>query len=187
MATLKQRHRGITKDKANTIALSEDATSPSSLDKSASHSKPAPKQQRSGYPFTAKRVVRSWAYFLSFLSLLAFIAFKGHYRLPKPVDEGTHPITGKAQFSETNVRRLTEHLSENIGLRLIGTEQVDETERYILEEIKELKNQQRIARARGAVGLPKFETWVQVDDGSHRFDFMSKGKHYVHPCCVIVG
>jgi hypothetical protein len=54
---------------------------------------------------------------------------------------------------------------------------VDETERYLIREIRAIKEQAKIEAARGAVGLPNFDMWVQVDDGSHRFDFMSKGKN----------
>lgn len=137
----------------------------------------------------------SWTFFLGFVSLLALFAYHRHYSLPTPVIEERHPVTGKAQFSEGNVRKLTRHLSEDIGLRLIGTESVDETERYLIREIRALKEQAKIEAARGAVGLPNFDMWVQIDDGSHRFDFMSKGKKTavsLHlstlvACCMGVG
>ncbi|KAG0258501.1 hypothetical protein BG011_003245 [Mortierella polycephala] len=130
----------------------------------------------------------AWATFLGFILLLAFVAYRGHYHLPAPVTEGINPITGQTQFSEANVRELTGHLSEEIGLRLIGTEQVEETERYLIREIKALKDQAKIEAARGAVDLPNFDMWVQVDDGSHRFDFMSKVvmKMYTNMTNIIV-
>ncbi|KAG0019181.1 hypothetical protein BGZ80_006200 [Entomortierella chlamydospora] len=120
--------------------------------------------------------ILSWIYYLGFLALLATFAFKFHYALPKPVVEGRNPTTGELQFSEANVRLITGHLSENIGLRLIGTESVDETEQYLIREIKELKEQAKIEKATGQKNLPNFDMWIQVNDGSHRFDFMSKGK-----------
>ncbi|KAF9184811.1 hypothetical protein BGZ51_003124 [Haplosporangium sp. Z 767] len=130
----------------------------------------------------------AWATFLGFILLLAFVAYRGHYQLPAPVTEGINPITGQTQFSEANVRELTAHLSEDIGLRLIGTEQVEETEKYLIKEIKAFKDQSKIKAARGTVGLPNFDMWIQVDDGSHRFDFMSKVvmKMYTNMTNIIV-
>ncbi|KAK3829166.1 MAG: hypothetical protein J3Q66DRAFT_324528 [Benniella sp.] len=135
-----------------------------------------------------KLALASWTFFLSFLFVLALFAYHSHYTLPTPVIEERHPTTGKAQFSEANVRKLTGHLSEDIGLRLVGTESVDETERYLIREIRAIKEQAKIEAARGAVGLPNFDMWVQVDDGSHRFDFMSKVvmKMYTNMTNIIV-
>ncbi|KAG0245690.1 hypothetical protein B0O80DRAFT_447867 [Mortierella sp. GBAus27b] len=135
-----------------------------------------------------KSPLGSWIFFLSFLSLLALIAYRCHYTLPTPVIEERHPVTGEIQFSEGNVRKLTEYLAEDIGLRLIGTESVDETEKYLLREIQAIKDKAKIEAARGAVGLPKFDVWIQTDDGSHRFDFMSKVvmKTYTNMTNIIV-
>ncbi|KAF9541630.1 hypothetical protein BGW38_009823, partial [Lunasporangiospora selenospora] len=112
-----------------------------------------------------------------------------HYSLPTPVTEPFDPKTGEPQFSEANVRKLTKHLSEDIGLRLVGTEQCDAAEKYLVREIKQLKEEAKRVAARGDIqGLPNFELWVQVEDGSHRFDFMSKVvmKTYTNMTNIIV-
>lgn len=117
----------------------------------------------------------AWLCYIGFLALLFGVAFQAHYTLPAPVSELYNPTTGQAQFAESNVRRIVKHLSKDIGYRIVGTEQDQETQTYLLSEIKALEEQAEVQALRGADGLPKFETWVQVADGSHQFDFMSKG------------
>lgn len=117
----------------------------------------------------------AWLYYIGFLALLFGAAFQAHYTLPAPVSELYNPTTGQAQFAESNVRRIVKHLSEEIGYRIVGTEQDQETQTYLLSEVKALEKQAEVQALRGVNGLPKFETWVQVADGSHQFDFMSKG------------
>ncbi|KAF9435488.1 hypothetical protein BGZ76_006188 [Entomortierella beljakovae] len=130
----------------------------------------------------------TWLYYLAFLSFLAAYAYMTHYALPKSVIENRDPVTGELQFSEANVRALTGYLSEDIGLRIIGTRSLDETERYLIKEIEELRDRAKSEIAKGSVGLPKFDMWVQVNDGSHRFDFMSKVvmKMYTNMTNIIV-
>ncbi|KAF9208321.1 hypothetical protein BGZ49_009174 [Haplosporangium sp. Z 27] len=146
------------------------------------------KSTRARQSTTNSGALISWVYFLGFLSFLASYAYNCHYALPKPIMEGRNPVTGELQFSEANVRALTGHLSENIGLRLIGTESVDETERYLIREIKSLKEQAKMVEAAGNIDLPNFDMWIQVNDGSHRFDFMSKVvmKTYTNMTNIIV-
>lgn len=132
------------------------------------------------------------ALYLGFLFSLAILAFQLHYSLPTPVSSANgalivDPLTGQKQFSEENVRRVVRHLSEDIGYRIVGTEQDQETQRYLLSEIQALKVQAEKESARrsstiaseenGVVpaAFPKFEVWTQKDDGAHQFDFMSKG------------
>ncbi|KAF9902529.1 hypothetical protein EC991_004821 [Linnemannia zychae] len=114
----------------------------------------------------------AWVVFIGFIAFFLFVAYGGHYTLPAPVTEDHHPITGKPQISEANMRRITGHLSETIGLRVSGTAQDAETERFLIKEIALIEEKVRIAKARGAADLPKIDTWVQVGDGSHQFDFM---------------
>ncbi|KAG0289069.1 hypothetical protein BGZ98_003992, partial [Dissophora globulifera] len=170
MAAVKQRP-GARKDASGTSHLldnkstsSTTTTTTTTTEKSYSHP-------------VKKSSLASWTFFLLFLTLLATISYTRHYALPTPVTQDRDPVTGKPQFSEANVLKLTEHLAGDIGLRLIGTEAVDETERYLMREIETLREQAQIEAAKGAggeVGVPNFDVWVQVDDGSHRFDFMSK-------------
>ncbi|KAI1316600.1 hypothetical protein EDD11_009725 [Mortierella claussenii] len=136
---------------------------------------------------STKTILRAWGTLLCFLSFLVLITFQIHYRLPTPVQDATD-LSGQVQFSEANVRRTVRHLSEDIGYRVVGTEQELETKTYLIKELTQLKEDARVANLRrqqsqataGTTGLqqtwPHFDMWVQVGDGSHRFDFMSKGK-----------
>ncbi|KAF9393375.1 hypothetical protein CPC16_002166 [Podila verticillata] len=130
----------------------------------------------------------AWLYYIGFLALLFGAAFQAHYALPAPVSELYNPTTGQAQFAESNVRRIVKHLSEEIGYRIVGTEQDQETQTYLLSEIKALEKQAEVQALRGVNGLPMFETWVQAADGSHQFDFMSKAvmKMYTNMTNIIV-
>ncbi|KAF8937680.1 hypothetical protein EDD21DRAFT_334948 [Dissophora ornata] len=182
MAALKQRP-GKQQDAA-------DSSAP--RDEKRDHSKNSfPSTTPRSLHATKKSALKSWTVFLTVLVLLAHIAYRCHYTLPLPVLEERNPVTGQAQFSENNVRKLTRHLAEDIGLRLVGTEAESETERYLIKEIRAMKEQAKIEAARGAggeIGVPNFEMWVQVDDGSHRFDFMSKVvmKMYTNMTNIIV-
>ncbi|KAF9429994.1 hypothetical protein BGZ94_008725 [Podila epigama] len=130
----------------------------------------------------------AWLYYLGFLAFLYMVAFQAHYTLPTPVSEPYNPISGLPQFAESNVRRVVKHLSEDIGYRIVGTAQDQETQTYLLGEIKSLEAQAKLHTLKGASGLPTIETWVQVADGSHRFDFMSKAviKMYTNMTNIIV-
>lgn len=124
-----------------------------------------------------KTVFTAWGMFVGFLALLSLISYQLHYTLPTPVIEASDPATGLPQFSEQNVRKIVRHLSTDIGYRVVGTEQELETKQYLIKELSDLKEQARVHGLRGAEDLPQFDMWVQVGDGSHRFDFMSKGKY----------
>ncbi|KAI7818545.1 hypothetical protein BC939DRAFT_401367 [Gamsiella multidivaricata] len=139
----------------------------------------------------------AWLLYLAFLFTLAFVAFQVHYALPTPVssEEGAiiDPVTGQYRFSEENVRRVVRHLSEDIGYRIVGTEQDLETQAYLVRELTVLREQaQRESTKRSGaeteMQLPKFDMWVQVADGSHQFDFMSKVvmKMYTNMTNIIV-
>ncbi|KAF9900726.1 hypothetical protein EC991_006946 [Linnemannia zychae] len=145
------------------------------------------------------------ALYLGFLVSLVALAFKLHYTLPAPVSsaEGALVVdssTGQRQFSEENVRKTVRHLSEDIGYRIVGTEQDQETQTYLLNEIHALKAQAERESARRSSSMssgdrndftgafPKFDVWVQKDDGAHQFDFMSKVvmKTYANMTNIIV-
>ena len=128
--------------------------------------------------------------YLGFLMSLFLLAHRIHYSLPTPVssEEGSFldPVTGHRQlrFSEQNVRRIVRHLSDDIGYRIVGTAQDQETQDYLVQEITAMKEHAQRERLGGpsttgagemATSLPQFETWILVADGSHHFDFMSKG------------
>lgn len=203
---LKQRHFTSLRDDPSRTPHDLDALSPP-VPASASNKHPHPYQQliiksNGKNPRTSKdssRLPRSTlgacALYLGFLISLAILAFRLHYSLPTPVSsaDGTlviDPLTGQKQFSEENVRRVVRHLSEDIGYRVVGTEQDQDTQVYLVNEIHELREQaEKESARRSSVALiegggvvpaafPKFEIWTQKDDGAHQFDFMSKGMLY---------
>ncbi|GJJ75602.1 hypothetical protein EMPS_07960 [Entomortierella parvispora] len=137
---------------------------------------------------SSRSIFSSWTYLLGFLVVLVSVAHWGNTRLPTPLNEPFDPKTGITQYSEANVRKITKTLSEDIGLRLVGTIQMVDAEEYLIREIKSMQEQALIATAKGAKDLPKFEYWTQVNDGSHRFDFMSKVvmKMYTNMTNVVV-
>ncbi|KAG0297225.1 hypothetical protein BGZ96_007283 [Linnemannia gamsii] len=213
---LKQRHPTSLRDDPSRTPHDLDALSPP-LPANASNKHPHPYQQlniksNGKKPRTDKdpfRLPRSTfgacALYLGFLISLAILAFHLHYSLPTPVSSAdgalvVDPLTGQKQFSEENVRRVVKHLSEDIGYRVVGTEQDQETQVYLVNEIHALREQaeQESAR-RSSVALtegggvapaafPQFEMWTQKDDGAHQFDFMSKVvmKMYANMTNIIV-
>ncbi|KAG0324414.1 hypothetical protein BGZ99_001882 [Dissophora globulifera] len=150
---------------------------------------------------SSNTIIRAWSAFVAFLALLCLITYQIHYTLPTPVHDLLNPASGQVQFSEANVRKVIRHLSEDIGYRVVGTAQELETKKYLVNELLQLKEDARIAGMKHQAGqrsasssssgssgsdlalLPNFDMWVQVGDGSHRFDFMSKGK-YTLSCLV---
>ncbi|KAF9127532.1 hypothetical protein BGW39_005799 [Mortierella sp. 14UC] len=178
-----------------------------------------PYQQRSSGSVSSEKIQRpnktklcnprsalgACALYLGFLVSLVALAFKLHYALPAPVSSAdgalvVDPLTGQRQFSEQNVRATVRHLSEDIGYRIVGTEQDQETQIYLLNEIHILKAQAERESARRSSSiihgdrsefsstLPKFDVWVQKDGGAHQFDFMSKVvmKTYANMTNIIV-
>ncbi|KAG0033901.1 hypothetical protein BGZ81_006922 [Podila clonocystis] len=150
-------------------------------------SKDFPQKAHSSFS-SLKTVLNAWGMFVGFLALLSLISYQLHYTLPTPVIETSDPTTGLPQFSEHNVRKIVRHLSTDIGYRVVGTEQELETKQYLIKELTDLKEQARVHALRGAKDLPQFDMWVQVGDGSHRFDFMSKVvmKMYTNMTNIIV-
>ncbi|KAF9429426.1 hypothetical protein BGZ76_001318 [Entomortierella beljakovae] len=144
----------------------------------------------------------AWFVYTAFLFSLAFFACQIHYSLPTPVPSELgsilDPTTGQYEyrFSEENVRKIVRHLSQDIGYRVVGTEQDMETQEYLINELKTLKEQAqregdrlaRIQTGEPSAALPQFDMWVQVADGAHQFDFMSKVvmKMYTNMTNIIV-
>ncbi|KAG0294590.1 hypothetical protein BGZ97_005053 [Linnemannia gamsii] len=146
-----------------------------------------------------KTILSAWATFLGFLFILGMINYQLHYTLPTPVQEATNPVTGEVQFSEESVRKVVRHLASDIGYRVVGTEQEVEAKEYLINELVQLKEQSLVAQHRWnghnkagsqdvSLSFPNFDMWVQVSDGSHRFDFMSKVvmKMYTNMTNIIV-
>ncbi|CAO3570800.1 unnamed protein product [Mortierella alpina] len=149
------------------------------------------------------RSARAPLLYLGFLISLLLLAHRIHYSLPTPVssEEGLmlDPASWQQQlrFSEENVRKIVRHLSDDIGYRIVGTAQDQETQDYLIQEIATMKEHAQRERLRRslttgvgetALALPRFDTWIQVADGSHQFDFMSKVvmKMYTNMTNIIV-
>ncbi|KAG0278782.1 hypothetical protein BGZ95_003180 [Linnemannia exigua] len=169
MATLKKRHANAMDSKADPATTNNKHILD---DDRRTAARPGTAGVIAERILSPKTALFSWTVFIGFIAFFIFVAYGGHYTLPTPVMEEHHPVTGKPQISEAYMRRITGHLSETIGLRVSGTAQDAETERFLINEIAVIEEKARIARARGATDLPKIDTWVQVDDGSHQFDFM---------------
>ncbi|KAG0372662.1 hypothetical protein BGX24_012743 [Mortierella sp. AD032] len=216
---LKQRHPASLRDdppSPNSQDLDTRSSSPPLLPNTTgkypyrqriSGSDSSDKTQRPGkrlfrYP---RSVLGACVLYLGFLLSLVALAFQLHYALPTPVSSADgaliiDPSTGQRQFSEENVRTIVRHLSEDIGYRIVGTEQDHETQLYLLNEIRALKAQAESESARRSRtvdpkghnkisgAFPKFDVWVQKDDGAHQFDFMSKVvmKTYANMTNIIV-
>ncbi|KFH73964.1 hypothetical protein MVEG_01177 [Podila verticillata NRRL 6337] len=135
-----------------------------------------------------KTIVQAWGLLLGFLLVIVAITFQLHYALPTPLTEGKDPISGQAQFSEHNVREIVRYMTRDIGYRVVGTEQELVTKTYLIKELARLREEARVESLFGAKDLPNFDMWVQVGDGSHRFDFMSKVvmKMYTNMTNIIV-
>lgn len=207
---MKQRHpASLRNDPPSRPPRGLDALSPPPLPASTSNKHPHPhpyqqlclksneKNSRTGKDsFRLHRTIfGACALYLGFLISLAILAFHLHYSLPTPVSSADgalviDPLTGQKQFSEENVRRVVRHLSEDIGYRVVGTEQDQETQVYLMNEIQALREQAEKESAKrltfaltegGGVipaAFPTFDVWTQKDDGAHQFDFMSKGMLY---------
>lgn len=136
-----------------------------------------PSGKKRSSPLSSPRTALSaWCLYLGFLFVLISAVFRIHYALPSPVYEDLHVTSGKPRFSEENVRQVIRKMTEDIGYRVVGTEQELDTKKYLISKLKGLKDAAELETLKGSTELPNFDMWVQVGDGSHRFDFMSKGK-----------
>jgi len=203
-ASLKQRHRQQS-DIDQAVSFSDiNGIKSSSDDIHATHPRKDQSRvhQRVQHRLNHLNSRSAWSLYLGFLFSLILLAYQFHYSLPAPVldaGQGVDPRTNRRnRFSEANVRKVVKDLSEGIGYRIVGTEQDLETQIYLKRYINDLKDQaQREAlRMEGGPLFPKFDVWTQVADGSHQFDFMSKGTetarqllpcHYLLTPCAAKG
>ncbi|KAF9204115.1 hypothetical protein BGZ49_005664 [Haplosporangium sp. Z 27] len=212
-AALKQRHMNSNKDNDNDTQDSFNVLSDLSSSDEIVKEKLYPNTRSNRYDvhqiyshFQRQHPrLTAWLFYLGFLFSLIVFACKIHYTLPTPVPSELgsvfDPDTGLYQyrFSEENVRKIVKHLSEDIGYRIVGTEQDQETQTYLINELKQLKEQAQRESARiqarqsssdikEVTALPQFDMWIQVADGSHQFDFMSKVvmKMYTNMTNIIV-
>ncbi|GAB5585290.1 hypothetical protein Unana1_00190 [Umbelopsis nana] len=91
-----------------------------------------------------------------------------HYQLPQPkLHRGISPQVDAAEFSEYNAVETLTYLGETLGYRIVGTIEESQTAEYLLNKIESYQE-----FAQGIPQAPKFDIWVQHQNGSHRFDIM---------------
>lgn len=123
---------------------------------------------------------RQWGFLSSVLVLtpyllaLGFISTYLHYTLPTPQQELSAPDGITPIFSENQAMRYIYDMSTypdgSSKYRIVGTEEMVETEVYLLAAIEDIKREV----AEKMEGLHEIEVWHQVGSGSHLFDFMDK-------------
>lgn len=74
-------------------------------------------------------------------------------------------------FSEENALKIIHKLSKDIGYRIVGTQEHVEAEDWLLSQIEQYKGSHKLGAETG--GNVQVEVWRQIDNGAHRFDFMS--------------
>lgn len=104
---------------------------------------------------------------LSWISSYLRYALPSPMPLPAPISSS--PSTSPLYFSEALANTYIQHLAEDIGYRIVGTEEMVESVEYVLEVLEKLK-----ADAAKVGSNKQFEIWHQQDDGAHLFEFMGK-------------
>lgn len=97
-------------------------------------------------------------------SVLPYFFAKLHYRLPTPVNV-LNAADGTPIVSEGNILAHIAALEE-IGFRIVGTEEAVKGEEYVIDEVVKLK--ERCDEG----GIIKCDMWIQIGDGVHQFDIM---------------
>lgn len=134
-----------------------------------------PPPSRLGGAFSWKHV----AAVLLFNALLSVLTIWSHYSLPTPRDIHVDSLEAQPHFSETKSLEYIRTLSEDIGYRIVGTQQHIDAERYVEALVKQYegwhttRSADDLANRTNHQGDTQVEVWTQVGDGAHRFDFMS--------------
>ncbi|CAO3689480.1 unnamed protein product [Umbelopsis ramanniana] len=124
-------------------------------------------------PFEASRTsgitpLRSYLLLAVYVLSAVLLGSSLHYQLPQPKSHrGISPQTDAAEFSEYNALETITYLGETLGYRIVGTIEEAQSADYLLNKIESYQQfAQSIPQA------PKFDIWVQHQNGSHRFDIM---------------
>jgi hypothetical protein len=88
--------------------------------------------------------------------------------LPEPAQSLYDDATGLPHFSEAQALRYVKHYSEDIGYRIVGTPEMDESVKYTLQVIEDLKSQIP------AGANVEIDVSHQQGDGSHLFELVGK-------------
>ena len=136
----------------------------------------------------------------AFITLLSSTTMWLHYKLPTPqgptgiVASGVSPALASAYqprspsaqdasakdapitslFSEANAVSVMQHLSVDVGYRIVGTKQHVEAEDWLEEILRRYEGWHETGTGKdGDNSRTQVEVWKQIGDGAHRFDFMS--------------
>ncbi|KAM0755633.1 hypothetical protein T439DRAFT_320338 [Meredithblackwellia eburnea MCA 4105] len=136
---------------------------------------------------------RQWGFLSSVAVLLPFVVGAAylsahlHYSLPTPITtpfapDGT-PVFNEAKAMEY-IRDLSTHADGSPKYRIVGTEEMVETDRYLLAAVEKIKEDVVLNMG----DLHQIEVWHQVGTGTHLFDFMGKKvwKQYTNITNVVV-
>lgn len=136
--------------------------------------------------------------------LLTYVVVAGltlwsHYHLPAPRSIEAASLSDPAHFSELKALEYISVLSEDIGYRIVGTREHVRAEKWLEGVVKQYEGWHTTVLDDGEAedvnatrtngqGDTQVEVWTQIDDGAHRFDFMSSvvWKKYYSMSNVIV-
>ncbi|PWN50705.1 hypothetical protein IE53DRAFT_386978 [Violaceomyces palustris] len=168
---------------------------PNTLSHPSIHRGPAPVDVEN-YNLTPKSLMLLPKLALFILSLGALNLFF-HYRLPPPKPATSFPNAPASlaaqydpslnridpefnkdstplysHFSEGNAVSVMQHLSVDIGYRIVGTRQHIQAEDWVEQVLRRYEGFHETGKD-GDGSRTQVEVWKQIGDGAHRFDFMS--------------
>ncbi|CAM0140646.1 hypothetical protein VKS41_006671 [Umbelopsis sp. WA50703] len=112
--------------------------------------------------------LRSYLLLGTYLIAAIILGSSLHYQLPEPkTHRGISPLVDAGEFSEYNAIETLTYLGDTLGYRIVGTIEEAQSADYLLQKIESYKQ-----FSRGIPQAPKFDVWVQHQNGSHRFDIM---------------
>ncbi|KAK4057683.1 hypothetical protein OIO90_001331 [Microbotryomycetes sp. JL221] len=119
---------------------------------------------------------------------LGWLSLHLHYTLPEPGKALYSPNGSVPLFSEQQalkyINDLAVHPDGTPRYRIVGTEEMVTTEKYIVEQVERIRNE--VVNKMG--NFHQVEIWHQIGSGEHLFDFMDKmvWKKYLNIGNVIV-
>ncbi|KAJ9121564.1 hypothetical protein QFC22_002183 [Naganishia vaughanmartiniae] len=115
-------------------------------------------------PRHGKSVVKTLLWLSPLVTVLPYMLSKLHYSLPEPRQE-SHLSDGTPVVSEANIMKHIQEL-ENIGYRIVGTEEAEQGEIYVFDQAEALANKCAMS------DVLECNLWYQKGDGMHQFDIM---------------
>ncbi|ORY84283.1 hypothetical protein BCR37DRAFT_334118, partial [Protomyces lactucae-debilis] len=102
---------------------------------------------------------------------VAYLSYTAHHGLPEP-EVALYDSDGQPQFSEAKALEYVHSMADDIGYRIVGTQEHVKSRDWLKQEIHRLVGDLRKDPRRDA--LYEVEVLNQPGRGSHRFDFMGK-------------